>query len=255
MNEEPFIETAEEEQIENEKPLVGWTQIPVMRGIFEVEPLLDLCDKTGGQIIGGYARYCCSQRETPVKALDCDIFPIGEDEEASKAVYEGLKAALTGAGLKIKHENNVSITFEKATTPPYNKCPVIQLIKPITEGAIVTQGTTEQILDNFDFTIVRVALNKDRKTATAWASFLNDENKKSLRILNIHCPISSLLRIMKYGRKGYYMRPVESLKLFNDWEQRSPEYKQRMQELFLTGKLGKLSKQEIDELEALLRVD
>ena len=60
---------------------------------------------------------------------------------------------------------------------------------------------------------------------------------------------------MKYARKGYYMRPVEALKLFNDWEQRSPEYRARMNELFTTGQFGKITKEEIDELEKLMRID
>jgi hypothetical protein len=246
----------EQEQIEDSKePATGWIQVPVMRGIFEIEPLLELCDKHGGRIIGGYARYCCSTREQPVKAGDVDIFPVGATEEESQKVYEGIKAALETAGLKVKHENNVSLTYEAATTAPYNRCPTIQMIKPVREGAVLTWGTVEEILDSFDFTIVRVSLNPDRKTATAWASFPDDEQHKKLRILNIHCPISSLLRIMKYGRKGYYMRPVEALKLFQDWETRTPEYRQRMAELFQTGQHGKLTQKEIDELEALLRID
>ncbi len=248
-------DTDNQEEESNTPPPEGWVQIPIMRGVFEIEPLLDLCDKHGGKIIGGYARFCCSTREQVVKAGDVDIFPVGETEEESKRVFEGHQAALALAGLKIKHENNVSITYELAETAPFNRCPTIQLIKPILEGAVVTMGSTETILDSFDFTIVRVALNADRKTATAWASFIDDEQRKRLRILNIHCPISSLLRVMKYGRKGYYMRPVEALKLFQDWDLRSDDYKKRMQDLFTTGQMGTLSQKEIDELESLLRVD
>lgn len=240
---------------ETETPPDGWIQIPAMRGIFEVEPILDLLDKHGGKIIGGYARYCCSPREQPNKAGDVDIFPIGSTEKESNLVYKNLSEAFAAAGLKPKHENNVSVSYEVATSPPFNRCQTIQLIKPIIEGAVVTRGTVEEVLGSFDFTIVRCCLNSDRKTATAWASFLDDEQNRKLRILNIHCPISSLLRVMKYGRKGYYMRPVEALKLFSDWEGRTMEYRNKIRELFTTGQLGKLSKSEIDELEALLRVD
>jgi hypothetical protein len=60
---------------------------------------------------------------------------------------------------------------------------------------------------------------------------------------------------MKYARKGYYMRPIESMKLFQDWQNRPEEYRQRIIQLFGDGKMGSLSKQEVDELEALLRVD
>jgi len=233
----------------------GWVQIPVMRGLFEITPLLDLCDKLGGKIIGGYARYCCSRQERLVMAGEVDIFPTGDTDEQCQSVYDAWASTLKSEGMEIKHENNVSITWDTKENPKFASCPTIQIIKPIEEGAILTRGTVEEILSNFDFTIVRVALNSDRKTATAWASFDGDEKAKRLRILNIHCPISSLLRVMKYGRKGYYMRPIEAIKLFVDWQGRSDEYRQRMADLFSQGKMGKLTKQEVDELEALLRVD
>lgn len=170
-------------------------------------------------------------------------------------MFESLKAALLAAGLTIKAENNMNVTLDSENSPAFKRCPTIQIIKPVEEGAIVSRGSVEEILNNFDFTVVRCALNPDRRTATAWASFPKDELHMKLRLLNIHCPISSLLRVMKYARKGYYMRPVEALKLFQDWERRPPEYKARMAQLFATGQMGKLSQQEIDELEALLRVD
>lgn len=242
---------------ENEKPAEGWIQIPVLRGIFEIEPILNVTDEVGGVVLGGYARFCCSDREQPTKAQDVDIFPIAENAGESQNIYDRLIAKLLALGLEQTHENNVSVSFSGEKVPPFNRCPTIQIIKPIEEGAILTRGTIEQVLSNFDFTVVRIALNKDRQSATAWASFPKDEHRRLLRILNIHCPISSLLRVMKYGRKGYYMRPMEAMKLFADWENRGPEYRERMAELFSRSdsEFGKLTKQEIDELEALLRVD
>lgn len=246
---------SKEQEAEDEHPLEGWVQIPVLRGIYEVDPLLNGCDSWGGMIIGGYARWCCSTSERPVTAQDVDVFPIGASAEECEAVYRNWFEGLKILGLEVKHENNVSISWDHKDRDPFNRCPTIQLIKPVKEGAIVTRGTLEEVLGNFDFTIVRVALNKDRRTATAWASFAKDEAKKKLRILNIHCPISSLLRCMKYARKGYYMRPIEAMKLFADWMERPPEYRARIADLFSTGQLGKLSKQEVDELEKLLRID
>jgi hypothetical protein len=254
-NEESQLDSATTETIDTEPPPEGWVQIPCVRGIFEITPLLDLLDIYGGRIIGGYPRWCCSTAQRPVPAGDCDLFPVGATQEDSKRIYEALRTELTRAGLAVSHENNVSVTFNAEGKPPYDRCPVIQLIKPIRKGAIVTDGTLEEILANFDFTVVRVALNADRKTATAWASFEKDEQRKILRILNIHCPISSMLRVMKYGRKQYYMRPAEALKLFVDWEGRDDTYRQRMIDLFSASKMGHMSKKEIDELEALLRVD
>jgi hypothetical protein len=113
----------------------------------------------------------------------------------------------------------------------------------------------EEVLGNFDFTIVRVALNPDRKTATAWASFIEDDKKGLLRLLNIHCPISSLLRVCKYARKGYYCRPAEAMKLFADWDARSPDYKSKMFDLFQKRNFGEITKDEIEELEKLLHID
>lgn len=236
-------------------PPEGWVQIPIRRGLFEITKLLDLRDQCGGLIIGGYARYCCSERETPHPAHDVDIFPISEDKDRSESIFQAWKAAFEKEGLKVLHENEVSITYEKSLTGPFLACPVIQLIKPMTVGAIHTEGTVEEVLANFDFTIVRVALNPDRLTATAWASFVQDDNKALLRILNIHCPISSLLRVCKYARKGYYCRPAEAMKLFIDWQNRSPDYKAGILKLFEKGNLGEITKGEVEELEKLLHVD
>jgi hypothetical protein len=245
-----------EQQQEHLPPAEGWVQIPIRRGVFEISRLLDLRDKCGGRIIGGYARWCCSERQSLHHANDVDIFPIAEKEgDDSLKIYDAWKTAFIVEGLKVKHENEVSISYEKPESGPFLACPTIQLIKPTNVGAILTEGTVEEVLGNFDFTIVRVALNPDRLTATAWASFIEDDNKGLLRILNIHCPVSSLLRVCKYARKGYYCRPAEAMKLFFDWEQRTPEYRLKIFELFQKGNLGEISKEEIEELEKLLHVD
>jgi len=244
------------EQKEHTPPPEGWVQIPIRRGVFEITKLLDIRDKCGGRIIGGYARWCCSERQSLHHANDVDIFPIVEKEsETSHGIFEAWRTLLKEAGLTEKHENEVSVTYEKPEDGPFLACPVIQVIKPTLEGAIVTEGTVEEVLGNFDFTVVRVALNPDRLTATAWASFIEDDKKGLLRLLNIHCPVSSLLRVCKYARKGYYCRPGEAMKLFADWDQRKPEYKSQILNLFQKGTLGEISKEEIEELEKLLHVD
>lgn len=256
MNEHAEIEEAEKDSKPRTPPPEGWVQIPIRRGIFEITRLLDLRDKCGGRIIGGYGRYCCSERQSPHNAGDVDIFPIVEKEGInSQTIFDMWKSALVVEGLKVKHENEVSITYEKPEEGPFLACPVIQLIKPTLEGAIVTEGTVEEVLGNFDFTVVRVALNPDRLTATAWASFVEDDKKGLIRILNIHCPVSSLLRVCKYARKGYYCRPAEAMKLFADWTNRTPEYREKILNLFLKGNMGEISKEEIEDLEKLLHVD
>ncbi len=239
---------------------MAFKTISLKRGFNEVEVFYNLCEKHGAVICGGYARYCASPRPTPsvLPAGDVDFFPKSED--ASK----GLLQDLTAMGFVTRHENHISITMkpteEKSEELSY--LPVPQIIKPVIEGAIVTLGTMEEILENFDFTVVRAGILNSKEVMVD-EDFENDEKHLYLRLKNIHCPISSLLRCCKYARKGYFMRPTEALKLFNDWTDRGDEYRSRMVELFGMSGLGKksednpngMTQEEIDELESLLRID
>jgi hypothetical protein len=234
--------------------------IPLRRGFFEIQELFALCQKAGATICGGYARFCASPRPTAkvVTAGDCDLFP------NSEAATEVLRLALTGMGFEKVHENHVSITMKptKEKADVLAHMPTPQIIKPMIEGKIVTLGTTEEILGNFDFTIVRAAIISPSEVMVD-DDFEHDETHGLLKLKNIHCPISSLLRCCKYARKGYFLRPAEALKLFNDWMDRGPEYRQRILELFTESGKGKksetnpegMTQEEIDELEALLRID
>lgn len=234
--------------------------LPLRRGFFEISTLFALCQKADAVICGGYARYCASTRPTPkvVPPGDVDLFPRSED--ASKILF----ADLTALGFETAHENHVSISMKpkKDKEDELASIPTPQIIKPMIEGKIVTLGTIEEILNNFDFTIVRAAIISATEVAVD-DDFEDDEQHGILRLKNIHCPISSLLRCCKYARKGYFLRPMEALKLFLDWTERGDEYRTRMMELFGKSSTGKVSEEnpngmtqkEIDELEALLRID
>jgi len=88
------------------------------------------------------------------------------------------------------------------------------------------------------------------------SDFPHDEKRRLLRFKNIHCPISSTLRCMKYSRKGYFLKPFEALKLFTDWDNRDDEYRTKLTAfLQKTAEEGGLSRREIDELEAMMRID
>lgn len=236
------------------------TTLPLRRGFYEISELFALCQKAGATICGGYARYCASPRPTAkvVVAGDADLFPHSED--ASKV----LLADLLAMGFIIVHENHVSISMKPHDdhADKLAHIPTPQIIKPLIEGKIVTLGTTEEILENFDFTIVRAAIVSATEVMVD-DGFEEDELHGVLRLKNIHCPISSLLRCCKYARKGYFLRPAEALKLFCDWTDRGGDYRNRMIELFTESSKGKqsdknpdgMTQQEIDELESLLRVD
>jgi hypothetical protein len=239
---------------------MSFKTIPLVRGFNEIKVFYDLCNIHNSVICGGYARYCASPLPTPkvITAGDCDMFP--KSEESSNNLLEAIKLL----GYEVIHENHVSVTLkpieEKKKELEYYPTP--QIIKPIIEGKIVALGTPEEILSNFDFTIVRACIVSPTEILVD-EDFENDERNKTLRLRNIHCPISSLLRCCKYTRKGYFLRPAEALKLFIDWTNRGTEYQQRIIELFTESSKGKANEQnpdgmtqeEIDELEALLRID
>lgn len=230
--------------------------ISIRRGLNQIKTILNMLENKNAFICGGYARYCASPNSGRrlVKAGDVDIYC--QDEQTFEEIYQHFK----NVGLDVRFDTDVALTYTKTKdkSNPYYKCPVIQLIKPINQGAIIATGTMEQILRNFDFTVIRCGIIKqdDEYKVLADVDFWHDEADKILRIKNIHCPISSLLRFMKYGKKGYNARPSQIAKLFADWDARPAEYRLRLLQLFEEGgELGELSPKEIDELEALLRID
>jgi hypothetical protein len=227
--------------------------VPLLRGFTEIRPVFGLAQAHGAVICGGYARYCASLRRVPEKPGDVDLFP-----QSDKA-HEGLLAELLDIGYMVQHENDVSITMrnpDPATLKDirWAYTPTIQIIKPVIEGAIVTVGTVEDILNNFDFTVVRAAI-LDEDSVLVDENFVGDERHKQLVFKNIHCPVSSMIRAMKYAKKGYYMKPSESMKLFADWDERTDDYRSRIIDLFKQSAFGEMSEQEVHELESLLRID
>lgn len=239
---------------------MSFKTIQLKRGFYEIKVLFDLCEKYKAVICGGYARYCGSPLPTPrvVQAGDVDMFP--KSEEACNTIL----GALVSMGFEKQHENHVSITMKpsKGKESDLEYLPTPQIIKPVIEGKIVTLGTIEEILENFDFTIVRAAIISPTEIMVD-EDFEADEKHKVLNLKNIHCPISSLLRCCKYARKGYFMRPAQALKLFIDWNNRGTEYQEKIIALFSESSKGKksednpdgMTQEEIDELEALLRID
>lgn len=228
--------------------------LPVLRGFTEISLLWELAQKHGSMVCGGYARYCLSAEAKPHPANDVDLFP--QSSEGTTALIAELK----DIGFKVKHENEISVTFvrlDEHANPIWKICPIIQVIKPVLKGAIVTVGEMRDVLDNFDFTIVRAALVSPTE-GIADADFPADDHDHKLRLKNIHCPISSLMRCIKYSKKGYWLGLVESVKLFLDWNERGFEYQEKLIDLIgkMKGPNGEEpSKEDIEELEKLMNVD
>lgn len=230
----------------------GFVEVKVIRGFSEISALWNKANEYGGIICGGYVRYMCSPAVTVSLPGDCDIyFPNQEGFDNFKKLIEN------EFGLKAKHENGVSVTFPKISDHNHLLfgSPVIQLIKPIKEGHIVATGTLETILENFDFTCIRIGL-KSPTQALADADFLHDEEHHILRLKNIHCPISSTLRCMKYSRKGYWLPPMQVVSLFLDWDNRDQEYRDKLINFLKQANEGEgLTKEEVEQMEALMRID
>lgn len=234
--------------------MTNFTVVPLRRGFVEIQNLFNyVVNPMDGILCGGYARYCASPLYKPIEASDVDIYCRND------SVYDKIKKRFEEDKLEVRHENEISLTYKRPESKdhPFFYSPPIQLIKPMKEGAIVAVGTVEEILNNFDFSVIRAAI-LGPNTVLVDEHFLEDESKKQLRLKNIHCPISSMLRCMKYSRKGYWMRPFEALKLCMDWESRDAAYKEKIVKYLhksMEGGKDSLTKEEVEELEALMRID
>ncbi len=230
-------------------------QTPILRGFQEIECLFNFATKHNSVICGGYGRYCVSKKRNPFPATDIDLFP--QTEESS----QNLINELISLGFSVKYQNEVSLTFNELvlnSDVKWTVLPQVQVIKPVKEGRIVTIGSLEEILSNFDFSITRAGL-LNSTTALVDEHFHADDAEGRIRIQNIHCPISSTLRVIKYSKKNYWITASETVKLFKDWDARPIEYKdnivstlQRIQE---TDEDKKPTAEEIARLYRLMSVD
>lgn len=229
----------------------GFVEVPTIRGHSEVGAIWSIISGHEATICGGFVRYMCSPMMYPVPAGDMDVYC------RTKETFDKLKDLFKAINLSVRHENEMAVTYERIKDPkhPLFICPTIQLIKPVIEGRVVALGTTQEVIENFDFTVIRAGLINP-KLALVDADFEHDEPKKILRLKNIHCPISSTLRCMKYSKKGYWLPPMQALRLFIDWDSRDDEYKSRLVFFLEKSSIGEgMTQEEIDELEKLMRVD
>ena len=229
-----------------------FVRVKIHRGWLPIRKLHKICVTHEAVILGGYVRWMCSTRNNPAPPKDVDIYCPDED------VFKSMREAFAAEELVIKNENDIAIAYNKPEHPHWLFCcPQIQLIKPIREGVIVTNGSMEEILKNFDFTVVRIGIDSHISNgALADPDFIEDEKAMRLRIKNIHCPISSMYRVMKYKEKGYFPSTGLILKLFLDWEERPMETKEKIIAFYkkLEEDDKSVSKEDIEEMERLMRL-
>jgi hypothetical protein len=188
-----------------------WVMVPVRRGVREVEPILRLCDRYGGAILGGYARYCCSPRATPAPPGDVDVFPCGEGD--GEAIFAGLYRGMLGAGFTPVQETRFSVSFAIPGAARMLGVPSVQLIKPLVEGGFETCGPMSSVLGRFDFSVTCVGLGRDRRAAVAHRWFLADELAMRLRVMWPADPTASVRRAARYSLRGYAIGESELRRL------------------------------------------
>lgn len=235
---------------------MNFVEVPIIRGFTEIKPLWDLVQKHKGYICGGYVRYMASQSKRIAPCEDVDVFA------PNMEIFNILSKELQSL-FPCQWKTKISENYEpyKSEHIAWRGCPKIQLITPKSQGKIHTQGNIEEVLGNFDYTVVRIAI-KDENTCIADENFVDDENRKYLRVMNIHCPINSVFRLAKYMKKGYRTKPIEIIKLFRDWEDRGVDYRAELVELLTRAaeydtevEGSGLSKEETDMLYELMNVD
>jgi len=229
----------------------GFVRVPIYRGFSEIEEFYSqvrLESSNKCVILGGYVRFMCSPHPRPARASDVDLYCPEQGD------FEQMVKFFSKMEMTIKHENDVSISYNNFEAGhPFFPCPEVQLIKPMAEGVIVTQGSLEEIISNFDFTVIRIGL-LNNIWALADADFTHDETNKLLRIKRIHCPVSSLYRVMKYRLKGYWPPSSLIVAILQDWNNRDEDYKKEIVDFFVKAENQKLEQEEIDRMERLLRL-
>ncbi len=237
----------------------GFVKDTIKRGFYEIKWLYDLIkeNKLNCFILGGYVRYMVSPKKEPYKAGDVDVYSYSKDDFSKLMLL--LRDYTLPDGevihMTIKHENDVSVTYKTAPdNHPLSVSPDIQLIKPLKQGAMVLEGDMKTVLENFDFSVARCGL-VDEHTAMVDADFDYDERESLLRVKCIHCPISSVLRMNKYSRKGYFASPIEVVKLFIDWDNRDDEYRIKLVSMIDEFERDGLNKDDFEKLEAMMRID
>lgn len=215
--------SAPKDKIDTMKDDIKFVKLPVLRRNVSLEVILEDLEEFDACICGGYARYCMSPRHDPPQAGDLDIYC--SDKSSFDELLKFLKVEI--GSNKTTKLSEIFIT-PQAKNKEYRLLPKIQLIKP--SEWIVAVGTTEEILSHFDFTIAQAAL-VNVNYGIASKDFEYDELNKLLRISNIRCPLSQLLRIEKYRQKGYKLVPGEQIKIFDAWLKMTEERKQEYRDL------------------------
>jgi len=208
-----------------------------------------IIEENMGFIAGGCARYYASPNDEPGEFSDVDIFCQGKDLEAARTNFMAIDRILNRHDCTKLHTSPNALTYAYQHTAQR-----IQLIVPFENPSMKTFGEPCEVMDQFDFTVVKAAFKSLTSTKMlVHKNFMEDEKAKRLIITHINSPIAVAQRVVKYGKKGYFCPLPQMIKLFNDWSDRSDEYKDRMNRWM--NNLSNLTEEDFMELEMALRLD
>jgi hypothetical protein len=203
--------------------------------------LIDIADGKGF-LAGGAVRNLFYPDQKGVSDFDFYAYK-PEDREA-------LKDNFLRAGFELKRDLNNCWWLEKDYRSKYffakKKRVSVQIIKTFC-------GTPEQVVDEFDFTVCRIAWTG---SMFCWdKDFFENNEKKILIIKTIQCPIGAIRRIIKYSKKGFWISNVQIVKLFENYIGRGNDWRAKLIELLSKQEEG-LTEDEVTQLyEILVGVD
>jgi len=236
-----------------------------------------------GYIAGGYARDVLLGTHT---SSDIDIFcykqlaiyldPEGglgwRDAATTTWLPRGrIVTALEQLGYEYTRQlpNALEFTILRKDSKPDHNYRKVQLIVPFKNQWMFTFGRPEDVIGQFDFTVVMAALETvttpplhnslglthgtERVCAIYHEDFHKHSKAKRLYIQHINCPIAVTMRVNKYVAKGFFAGPKELIKLFQEWDKRDKRYKDRLVDF--ANRNDALSPTEWWEIEKLLRID
>jgi hypothetical protein len=179
-----------------------FNHIPVHlpKNILELLPMITDCNSfiAGGTVRAIYNKELFS---------DIDIF------SRTEIAHIAMKAALIDKGFEKKFENSTVARFT------LNDFTYIDAVVPRKGKYLLTYGTPADVISRFDFSVCRAAILNENQALVS-SKFEEDCKKKKLRVEYMVCPLSTVQRIGKYGKKGYKISNKEVVKLFVEWGNR-----------------------------------
>jgi hypothetical protein len=199
----------------------NFTSLKIVREWEKFYKYFKLLQDHDAYIAGGFARYCCSPLENPSKYKDIDIWMIEDDLTKRNKLIRRLEE--TGF-VKIR-ESVYAVELSDNTD-------IVQVINPRIDamGDFQTFGEPEIVCTYFDFTITQCALTSEF-FGIASKSFETDEFKKNLVIKCIRDPMSTMTRVLKYVKKGYFIDTDNLHKIFLSFNKQPGDYKLTLKHL------------------------